>query len=103
METYVGDEIRRSRRGLITRTGEGITIFISWEDMEEAIITAADSVFLTIRGERHGLVLTERTGYMTVRISRRYTKIHGRLRWAGRLVVVFATLITGFLWHALWN
>lgn len=103
MATYVGDEVRRSRRGIVTRTDEGITIFISWEDMEEAFITAADSVFLKIRGEQHGFVLTERTGYMPVRITRRDTKIHRWLRWTGRLVVVFAALIAGFLWHALWN
>ena len=103
METYVGDEARRSRRGIVTRTDEGITIFIPWEDMEDATITAADSVFLKMRGEGVGLVLTNLDGQMPVRIARRYTRIHRWICNIGRFALVFASTIAGMLWHTLWN
>ena len=102
-ETYVGDEVRRTRRGIITRTVSGVTFYIPWDDMEDATITAADSVFLKMRGEPVGLVLTNLDGQMPMRISRRYTRIHRWMCNTGRVALVFASAIAGLLWYALWK
>ena len=102
-ENYVGDEVRRTRRGIITRTDGGLTFYIPWDDMDDATITASDSVFLKMRGERIGLVLTNLDGQMPVRIARRYTRIHRWICNIGRVVLVFASAIAGFLWYAQWN
>lgn len=101
--SYVGDEVRRTRSGIITRTDGGLTFYIPWDDMDDATITALDSVFLKMRGERVGLVLTNLDGQMPVRIARRYTRIHRWICNIGRLALVFASAIAGFLWHTLWN
>ena len=102
-ENYVGDEVRRTRRGIITRTVSGVTFYIPWDDMEAATITALDSVFLKMRGERVGLVLKNLDGQMPVRIARRYTRIHRWICNIGRVALVFASAIAGLLWYALWK
>lgn len=103
MASYVGEEVRRTGRGVITRTSEGITFYIPWKDMEEATITDAESVFLKMRGELCGLVLTTLDGHLPVQIAHRYTKIHRWMRNIGRLALVFASTIAGLVWYAVWN
>ena len=71
--------------------------------MDDATITALDSVFLKMRGERVGLVLTNLDGQMPVRIARRYTRIHRWISNIGKVTLVFASAIAGLLWDALWN
>lgn len=103
MASYMGEELRRTRRGIIIRDEEGITSFIPWSAFEEGIITAADSVFLRQRGNQAGIALAQESGYMPIPIARRYTKRHRWLRRIGRFALILVAAALGLIWCTLWS
>ncbi len=103
MAAYVGEEVRRTRRGLVARSEEGFTSFIPWAAMEEGTITAADSVFLRLRGKPYGIVLTHKDTPLPVPIIRRYTKIHRWMRHIARFALIVSSAALGAVWLALAN
>lgn len=102
-DCYLGDEVRRTKRGVITRTENGITSFIPWAILEEAIATDSDCVFLRAQGEKHGITLSQSGRYQPVPITRRYRKIHRLTRNLGRLLFVFLAAAASALWCNWWS
>ena len=102
-ENYVGHELRRTRRGIIVRSEDGFTCFIPWAAMEEGIVTSAQSVFLRMRGEQAGLVLSQSDGFMPIPIVQRYATCNRRMRNIARIILVLAAAVAGLIWCSLWN
>ncbi len=103
MASYLGEEVRRTRRGLVTRSDEGITSFIPWTSMEEGIITPADSIILRRRGKPYGIVLTHKDSPLPVPIIRCYTKLHRRMQYIARFALIVSSAALGAAWLALAN
>lgn len=99
--SYFGEELRRSKRGIIIRmNGSGITSFLPWSSMEECIGLPEKEVFLRLKGREDGICCCGHG--VPLPVTRRYRwwqRLRGNIWWQSGLILLSSLL--GIIWWEL--
>lgn len=102
-ETYAGEEMRRSERGMRFRMNGGIRCFIPWSSFTEGTQLEDNHAFLQLRGGLWGIVLTASSSSIPIALTRRFLKRHRLARSIGQLALLIIFTIIGGLWACWWR
>lgn len=102
-ENYMGEETRRSKRGVIIRMSRGIRCFIPWACMAEATAMRTDCTFLCLKESQDGICLNGQDNALPIPITRHYLNSPSWLRMTVGVVCVLVAAIAGFVWYQLWQ
>ncbi len=100
MEYYMGEELRRTKRGIIVRMNGGITCFLPWSSMGECIRLTEETVFLRLNGTHDGIIC--RGQEVPLPVTRHYGRWQ---RWSRRCISVglaLLSLVLGVVWWSVW-
>lgn len=102
-ENYMGEETRRSKRGVSIRMSRGIRCFIPWACMAEATAMRTDCTFLCLKESQDGICLNGQDNALPIPITRRYLNSPSWLRMTVGVVCVLVAAIAGIIWYQLWQ
>ena len=101
-ETYMGEEIRRSKRGVSLCMNGGARCFIPWSSLTEGTQLEDQHAFLQLQGSTFGIILAATNGSIPIPLTRLFLKRHRLVRKLGRLAITFLFLAAGVLWFCWW-
>lgn len=102
-ENYMGEETRRSKRGVSIRMSRGIRCFIPWACMAEATAMRTDCTFLCLKESQDGICLNGQDNALPIPITRHYLNSPSWLRMTVGVVCVLVAAIAGIIWYQLWQ
>ena len=102
-ENYMGEETRRSKRGVSIRMSRGIRCFIPWACMAEATAMRTDCTFLCLKESQDGICLNGQDNSLPIPITRRYLNYRSWIRMTVSVVCVLIAVIAGIIWYQLWQ
>ncbi|MEE1265775.1 MAG: hypothetical protein UHH87_05760 [Akkermansia sp.] len=102
-ENYMGEETRRSKRGVSIRMSRGIRCFIPWACMAEATAMLTDCTFLCLKESQDGICLNGQDNSLPIPITRRYLNSRSWIRMTVGVVCVLVAAIAGIIWYQLWQ
>ncbi len=102
-ENYMGEETRRSKRGVSIRMSRGIRCFIPWACMAEATAMRTDCTFLCLKESQDGICLNGQDNALPIPITRHYLNSPSWLRMTVGGVCVLVAAIAGIIWYQLWQ
>ena len=102
-ENYMGEETRRSKRGVSIRMSRGIRCFIPWACMAEATAMLTDCTFLRLKESQDGICLNGQDNALPIPITRRYLNSRSWIRMTVGVVCVLVAAIAGIIWYQLWQ
>lgn len=100
-ENYMGEETRRSKRGVSIRMSRGIRCFIPWACMAEATAMRTDCTFLCLKESQDGICLNGQDNALPIPITRRYLNSPSWLRMAAGVACLLVAAIAGIVWYQL--
>ena len=100
MEYYMGEELRRTKRGIIVRMNGGITCFLPWSSMGECIRLTEETVFLRLNGTHDGIIC--RGQEVPLPVTRHYSRWHRRGRMIICVGLVLLSFVLGVVWWNIW-
>ena len=102
-ENYMGEETRRSKRGVSIRMSHGIRCFFPWACMAEATAMRTDCTFLCLKESQDGICLNGQDNALPIPITRRYLNSRSWIRMTVGVVCVLVAAIAGIIWYQLWQ
>ena len=102
-ENYMGEETRRSKRGVSIRMSRGIRCFFPWACMAEATAMRTDCTFLCLKESQDGICLNGQDNALPIPITRHYLNSPSWLRMTVGVVCVLIAVIAGIIWYQLWQ
>lgn len=102
-ESYMGEETRRSKRGVSIRMSSGIRCFIPWACMAEATAMQATCTFLRLKESQDGICLNGQDNSLPIPITRHYLNTRSWIRMAARIMSLLVSAAAGIIWYQLWR
>ena len=102
-ENYMGEETRRSKRGVSIRMSRGIRCFIPWDCMAEATAMQATYTFLRLKESKDGICLNGQDNSLPIPITHHYLNYRSWIRMTVSVVCVLIAVIAGIIWYQLWQ
>ena len=102
-ENYMGEETRRSKRGVSIRMSRGIRCFIPWDCMAEATAMQATCTFLRLKESKDGICLNGQDNSLPIPITHHYLNTRSWLRMTARVMSLLVSVAAGIVWYQLWR
>lgn len=103
VDTFIGNEQRRTRRGIHVKAPTGWRYFLPWSHISECLSVNNQIYFLKLRGSPKGICISSADRPIPISVSR---QVKIRAGWKQLLIdscLVFLLLVASLIWGEYWS